>query len=607
MGSEGALEAAERAVRRTAERLVSACRRIIHADSPPRADGDDWGIWRWFFVAFAVIAAGIIFMGRSYYFGTPFYEIGDLAANSLQIDRAAHLQEALGNYSRFGFHHPGPAFFYVYAAGEVLFYNVLHLVPAQENGHMLAGALLQSAFLAAALAILARFASPNRGLFVVAALAIAAVHFQLAGNPEYSLWPPEQLVIPFGCFVVVAVAVACGRMGLLPLLVLCGGFLVHGHVAQPLYVLPIAAIAIAVGTWRSIRQARLTLRGFIRANRKPFLVTFALLAVFVAPLLRDATQPGSNLNSILTYLTKPRVNADVHSPKQIVEYVLAFLGYPMDVAVLDTTSNHLGAFMAGHWAGFAVSLAVLVALPLALLVAHLIHPGRVDSGTAMAATADSGNASDVVAISNSGRSDRTPIYATYYVFLALVAALTLIWVGIQKGPLYQFNSYFVYGLMFVAAMPPLLALCRRWPLRWTRLTTALVGVLAVGVMVTASIPVPLGEFPDGVNLNHSVRALLAARTSNEPVLLNWATDDDWGEAAGIALVLLRSDVPWFVGPQWGFKFGAAHVYYPGSTAPTPETWVLTTPDATHVDQIVLHPRIAIYPTPPSLSGHPQAP
>src|ERR1035437_3217278 len=155
-----------------------------------KADGGDWSMWRWFFTAFAVIAAGMIFIGHSYYFGTPIFETDDLAANSLQINRAIHLLEIYGNYSRFGFHHPGPAFIYVYAAGEALFYNLLHVVPAPENGHLLAAALLQSSFLAAAIATIARYARPNRGLFVAGAIAIALADFQLAGNHEFAIWPP---------------------------------------------------------------------------------------------------------------------------------------------------------------------------------------------------------------------------------------------------------------------------------------------------------------------------------------------------------------------------------------------------------------------------------
>jgi hypothetical protein len=585
---------------RAAAWFVSAYRRTILRGEPPTADEGGWSLRRWFLVAFGVIAAGMIFMGRNYYFGTPLFETGDLAANSLQINRAAHLLEIYGNYSRFQFHHPGPAFFYVYAAGETVFFNLLHLVPAPHNGQLLAGAVLQSAFLAAAIAVIARFAVPNRGLFVASAIAVALVHFQLAGNPETSLWPPDQLVLPFACFVVVAISVAWGWIGLLPVLVLCGGFLVHGHVAQPLYVVPMATIASGLGFWRSFQQDALPVRGFIRRNLKSFLVALAILGIFLIPILRDAIHgPNSNLAAILRYLNQPRAAEDVHSRTQVLAYFLSFFGYPADLQILDFSRSQLVSFAVSHWAGMAVSLLVLVVLPLVLLVAHWAHRAPIDADAASPATTDA----DVAA----KRSGGSRFFITYYGFLVLGIALTLIWISIQRGPLFEFNSFFLYGLMFVAALPPLLVLCRRWPIGRARLTTILVGALAVGLTVSTVLPIPGGEDPGGLALNNAVDAVVASRPSQEAVLLEFE-QDDWPEATGVALALQRSNVSWFVEPYWGFMFGSNHIYVPGpGTASGPEKWFLTPPDPSHGGQIVLTSRLAIYPSPPSLSTYPRGP
>jgi hypothetical protein len=574
---------------RAAARFALVFRRTVLGGVPSTGDEGSWSLRRWFLVAFGVIAAGMIFMGRDYFFGTPLFEYGDLAANSFQIARATHLQEIYGNYSRFGFHHPGPAFFYVYAAGEVLFFNLLHIVPAPHNGHLLAAALLQSAFLATLIAVISRFAAPNRGLFVTGAIAVALVHFQLAGNVEYSIWPPDQLVVPFACFVVVSIAVAWGWIGLLPVLVLCGGFLVHGHVAQPLYVVPLATVACGLGFWRNFHQDALTVRGFIRRNLKSFLVTLTMLAVFLLPLLLDAVHGrNSNLFAILGYLRDPRGNGDMHSPTQVIAYVFSFLGYPADQGVLDFSSSQLGAFVVGRWAAFMTSLVVLIVLPVVLLVTRSSDRGPVD--------ADGDN-----------RSGGSRFFVTYYGFLFLAVALTFIWVVLQKGPLFEFNSFFVYGLMFVSAMPPLLVICRRWPVRTARFTTILIGVLAVGLTASTALPLPNAEDPGGLSRNAAVQAVIAARTSRDAVMLEFE-GPEWPEAAAVALALERSNVSWFVEPQWGLMFGADHEYIPRpGPASSPEKWFLAPPAAAHRDQIVLGPAIAIYPRPPSLSTYPRAP
>lgn len=77
--------------------------------------------------SFAVVVSAIVFLAillilNRDLFKVPIWEYTDFAANALQVERAKHFRELLGNYSRWGFHHPGPAFFYIFAFGE----RVLH-------------------------------------------------------------------------------------------------------------------------------------------------------------------------------------------------------------------------------------------------------------------------------------------------------------------------------------------------------------------------------------------------------------------------------------------------------------------------------------------------
>ena len=76
------------------------------------------------------------------------YEQGDGGANSILIAQAKHFTLLIGNYSREGFNHPGPAYMYVQAAGQWLFFYALHLVPTAWNAHVLAVFVLNSAFVA---------------------------------------------------------------------------------------------------------------------------------------------------------------------------------------------------------------------------------------------------------------------------------------------------------------------------------------------------------------------------------------------------------------------------------------------------------------------------
>jgi hypothetical protein len=93
-----------------------------------------------------ILSSTLIGSHWQFYFRETHIEDGDFAANALQIRKAKTFGEIYGNYSRWRFHHPGPGFFYCYAAGEALLYDGLKAVPSPHNAHLFTGVLLQSLF-----------------------------------------------------------------------------------------------------------------------------------------------------------------------------------------------------------------------------------------------------------------------------------------------------------------------------------------------------------------------------------------------------------------------------------------------------------------------------
>jgi hypothetical protein len=162
---------------------------------------------RTFSIVFLALALAITAAYRKSFFATPFHEEGDSASNALQIHRARSLREIHGNYSQWGFYHPGPAFFYVYAVGEAVLHDALHLTPAPRNAHTYAGTLLQLAFYAVAIALFARH-TRQPALTVALALAAGALHYAHADRVLYSTWPPDVLLMPMLCLVVAGAALA---------------------------------------------------------------------------------------------------------------------------------------------------------------------------------------------------------------------------------------------------------------------------------------------------------------------------------------------------------------------------------------------------------------
>jgi hypothetical protein len=225
----------------------------------------------------AVTFAGLL-VRNLHIFTARIYADGDFAANGILIDRALKWRLLVGNYSRFRFHHPGPALLYVQAWSQWLFHDVLGVVPTPYNGQLL-GILLLNAVLLGGVAVmfLGHMRSPAVAIAGVAAVAtFALAHEQLLS----STWMPHAYFAPFLLFTVAVGSVAAGRWASLPWLGAGGGFLVHGHASFLSFVLPAAGIAgLALlaadrGRWREAW----------RDNRRSVLVAGAVLAVFVLPM-----------------------------------------------------------------------------------------------------------------------------------------------------------------------------------------------------------------------------------------------------------------------------------------------------------------------------------
>jgi hypothetical protein len=251
-------------------------------------------------------------------FTEPVYPRGDSAANSIIIGQAKHFDLLVGHYSRFGFAHPGPAFFYWQAAGEWFFHDLLGLAPAPWNGEWLAMLVLNAALVAAALAILRGWTGswPPVAWCAVAALAFLATH----ANVLSSTWMPYACVAPFLLFLTAGASVVAGRTAHLWLMALAAGLLVHGLTQLLLFVPVMSAVALGLAFWRRSPSRRLD---WLRSG--------AVVAAFLLPMVLNLVLhwPGE-FGKYLSY----GGGRTTHGPGATARYVLGFwAGHPVVAAV----------------------------------------------------------------------------------------------------------------------------------------------------------------------------------------------------------------------------------------------------------------------------------
>lgn len=482
------------------------------------------------FLLIWLVVSGL-FIGAHYefLFLQPHTEIGDFAANALQIRSAKFFQEIYGNYSRWGFHHPGPGFFYFYAAGEWIFHDLLKAVPSQFNAHMIAGILLQTGLLVWGLAILHHHV--RRVVIVPVFLVLAAVHFGIVNHTPFydsaffSIWPPHVQLFPFVCFVIACASVAAGTLKDLLPAVFAGCLLVHGHVAQPLFVVPLFVLA-CIGFVHYHRRHSGLFRASVKRHRILLALTFLILALSLAPLAIDVSRGSqSNLRTILNHMSAPE--SDHKTLTQSLLYLACFASYEPDP---QNYCDRLGPdslkflrerwYFAGTW--FLI-LAGAIGVSFTKWNRHVF--GR---------------------------------WFSVYVLSALF--LTICWGILQSGPMFSFNAHINYGLLFLVLVLVALPVCQIIGRATERGLVVLCSILALplfyGTAKGWNFSADLPSITSNTNVMPGLEESAKASAGRTKFLL--FERDNWGWAASVAIALQRLSFDFAVPPGSALEFGSRH-------------------------------------------------
>lgn len=272
-----------------------------------------------------LIVTGVLLIAKWHLIDVANVEVGDFAANSLLVLKAKKLHLLVGNYSRVGFNHPGPAILYVMALGEWLFFDCLHLVPSPFSGQIMAVALFAAFWITVIFSMLRRiersiaFAVLSIALF----LFIASIQrFEFFGG----MWFPEIYFFPFATALIAVSRFANGKTDMLFSLALSVGFLINGHVA----FIVILGLMLFVGlAWNAVAfekssGRRIVSLSYWRENGKVCGLACALLFLFFLPMLVETVRyyPGP-IYQYATFGGGHRAN----SIAQAIEYTARYWDY----------------------------------------------------------------------------------------------------------------------------------------------------------------------------------------------------------------------------------------------------------------------------------------
>lgn len=215
-------------------------------------------------------------------------EAGDFAANSVLIQSAKDFSLWVGNYSRVGFNHPGPAILYVLAAGEVVFHDWLHLVDFPFAGQIIAVAFYNAFWITLAFIGFHRLTQST-----LISLASVSVLLLTLGLIDYSffngIWMPHMYLFPFVVALMAIARVVDGKFDSLQALAISSGFLINGHVSF-VGVLGVMLITALVGNYLIFKGQGKTDRivaspSFLMRHKLQLGLSCLILFLFFVPLI----------------------------------------------------------------------------------------------------------------------------------------------------------------------------------------------------------------------------------------------------------------------------------------------------------------------------------
>ncbi len=452
---------------------------------------------------------------------SPWRPTGDYGLIALRtMDVPGHLPLD-GVYSRFGFHHPGPLLFLLYAVPQRL------LGP---TGLLVAAALINLVAVIGIVVLLQRRGGATLlvlGTLGIVTLELAAAH-QLA-DP----WNPWVPMFPFALAILLAWSVWERDWRALPVLVLVAGGLVQAHLGYLAVVACLAVVAVAavVASWVRRRD---------RPSCPPRVVAVAAalgLALWMLPVWDLFTGHPGNLRVIADHLlhsAEPSVGAATAA--RVMGRELGW--FPPALGGRDPVQPFIGAI---EGRSPLATLPFLLVLGGAVLVAGL-------------------------------RRDRPPMR-----LLLLVAGTLLVgWFSIAsfEGDPYPYLVRWLWPLVVLGLVAAGWAYVRALVAWWVgraaadgaRVTTARRWAPALGLVLVAVLAVSAAAVAHRADLpneafSSSVRELAPpvadAVRDRGTVLLEHQTDT-WGEEeAGLVAELWRTGVPLYVTDESGFDFGDA--------------------------------------------------
>jgi hypothetical protein len=285
------------------------------------------------------------------------FPTGDLALIESYTLMATQGKVVVGPYSRYGWHHPGPLYFWLAAP----FYA---LSKFNTSGIHIAVQCINASSLLIAAWIAARFASPE----LIAAVFVAVVGYIWRGSRIFvSLWNPHVPILPTVALTFVCAAIACGEVTLIQLAACLSSFIAQTSIG----LLPCAAGLCLFALFAAAAKSRLEGGVWIDAATKRAVhrTTWLLILLWSGPIADQMANSPGNLRQIVLFFSES------HARPPITEAFVAWADNATGTFLPHFEFDGAGPFIPSQ-ESWPVVAAVLQLILLALTIPWLRAKGR---------------------------------------------------------------------------------------------------------------------------------------------------------------------------------------------------------------------------------------
>ena len=428
-----------------------------------------------------------------------------------------------GPYSRYGWRHPGPLYFYLLAP--------VYALGGFNSAALKLGALLINLTSLALIAWVAtRHAARVPRLAVIGSICLFAA---LIAEALPSVWNPHVIMLPFALSLVLAAAAGSGNARYLPALAVAASFVAQTNLSLAPVSAAIALTAMVLLYRRLIQDDKLRFADAMRRTIRPLAVSALVsLVLWAPPLLEQFRSRRGNLGLLMAFFSDP---------------------------------GHRGQLAIDAWRAWADSLSLFIRAKPVIPWGASFEP----SGGWTASLEALGMVGLLYATSHTKLSREHPLLRSLGT-LVLVGSLVALWscTRIEGG----INGYSVFwisslGVLGVAALGGLgaawladrLRVPESAPSAWLVHGIAIAGVAIVAVLGSMELQNQrlAAErralvVPTVPRLVDGLRIYMAKRGIHRPLL---DIRGQWGDAAGVLLNLYRGGERLAVTSEWEFMFG----------------------------------------------------